>query len=71
MLQIRAGWSSIQAEYEKLWNHLGESNTEAVFNQIYERGNELSKAGTKFPNKPKRLEYWLDSAARIAQARYA
>lgn len=68
---LHAGWSSLEAEYERLWNHLDEPASETVFDQIYERGNGLSKAGTKFPNNKKRLGYWLDEVVQIANARYA
>jgi hypothetical protein len=44
---------------------------EPAFDRIYMKGNDLSKAGTKFPNKKKHLEHWLDQAAAIAQSRYA
>jgi hypothetical protein len=66
---LHAGWSELQADYERLWNNL--DGGELLFDQIYARGNELSKAGTKFPNKKKHLQHWLDQATEIAQAKYA
>jgi hypothetical protein len=68
---LRSGWCSLEAEYERLFNHLDDAGSEAVFDQIYERGNGLSKAGTKFPSNKKRLSYWLDEVAQVANARYA
>lgn len=66
---LHAGWSVLHADYERLWNNL--DGGEPQFDQIYKRGNDLSKAGTKFPNKKKHLQHWLDQAAEMAQARYA
>jgi hypothetical protein len=68
---LHAGWNVVEAKYERLWNHLDEADAETIFNRIYDEANSLSKAGTKFPNKKKRLAYWLDQTAQIASAGYA
>jgi len=68
---LHSGWSGLAKDYERLWNHLDEPEAEATYNQIYERGESLSRMGTKFPTKSKRLDYWLDQAAALAIARYA
>ena len=68
---LHSGWNRLAAEYESLWNHLDDPHAEARYHQIYESGEPLSKTGTKFPNRPKRLEYWLDHSAQLLTARYA
>lgn|ERR1039458_2579727 len=68
---IHAGWNSVEARYERLWNSLEEPGSEMLFDQIYDSANALSKAGTKFPNRQKRLAHCLDQASQIATARYA
>jgi len=68
---LHGGWGTIARDYTDLWNSLELPGAEARYQTIFDRGEGLSKAGTKFPNKKKRLNYWLDHAAAIAQARYA
>ena len=68
---LHSGWSVIESNYERLWNHLDDPGSEREFEQIYERANALSKSGTRFPADKKRLDYWLDHAASLATARYA
>jgi hypothetical protein len=67
---LHSGWNSVQARYERLWNHL-EGGSEATFHEIFDSANALSKAGTKFPNKQRRLALCLDQVSEIAVARYA
>ena len=68
---LHAGWNEISRDYERLWNNLDVQDAETLYYRIYERGDVLSKTGTKFPNKTDRLEHWLDQAARLASVRYA
>ena len=68
---LHEGWNAVHTRYEQLWNDLDSVDAQARFDQIYESGNPLSKAGARFPNNKKRLGYWLDHAAQIATARYA
>jgi hypothetical protein len=68
---LHRGWSGIAREYERLWNNLESRDTEARYNEIYERAQGLSNSGIKFPNKEDRLGYWLDQAAMLARSRYA
>lgn len=68
---LHAGWSTIEKDYERLWNDLANPHAEAAFHQIYDRAETYSKAGAKFPNREKRLEYWLDQASKLAMARYS
>jgi hypothetical protein len=70
-VDLHSGWSSIECQYERLWNHLDEPGAEAAFQGIYESAEGLSTAGTKFPYRRKRLAYWLDRTAETAVARYA
>jgi uncharacterized protein YhaN len=65
--ELNAGWSSIRHDYERLWAHLDVAHAEAEYHQIYDRADAYSKAGTKFPNHAKRLEYWLDHASALAR----
>ena len=68
---LHVGWNSIKTEYENLWNSLGDPNAEARYRQIYDRAEIFSKAGTKFPNKTRRLRYWLEQTTKLATTRYA
>lgn len=68
---LHAGWSAIEARYERLWNRLDSDSAASDFNKIYEDANIFSKAGTKFPNHPKRLAHLMDQTAAILSARYA
>ncbi len=68
---LHSGWNAIARSYERLWNNLDSPDAEGQYDRIYERAEALSKAGTKFPNKKRRLNYWLDQAAKMATARYA
>jgi hypothetical protein len=68
---LHTGWNSIRTEYENLWNALADPHAEARYHQIYDRAEILSKAGTKFPNKKRRLRYWLEQATKLARTRYA
>lgn len=68
---LHAGWSRAACEYEKLWNNLEAPDAEARYHQIFDSAESLSKSGGKFPNKKRRLGYWLDQAAKLATARYA
>jgi hypothetical protein len=68
---LQGSWAALGRDYERLWNNLSNSNSETTYHQIYDRGEALSRAGAKFPNKKKRLSYWLDQAAALATARYA
>jgi hypothetical protein len=68
---LHSGWSGIEARYERIWNHLDMPNAEAEFYQVYDQAETLSKAGTRFPNRQKRLAYWLDRTVELLSARYA
>ena len=68
---LHAGWGGLARDYERLWNNLSDPHAEATYNQLYDKGEALSKAGAKFPYKKNRLNYWLDQAAALAAARYA
>lgn len=68
---LHSGWSAVHHEYERLWNNLESQDAQEQYHQIYDRAEVLSKSGAKFPNKKRRLTYWLDQAAKIATARYA
>jgi hypothetical protein len=68
---LHAGWSVVDRDYERLWNSLDSPNAEATYHQIYDRAEALSKSSGKFPYKKNRLNYWLDQAATMANARYA
>jgi hypothetical protein len=68
---LHAGWSTVARDYERLWNDLDSPGSEARYHEIYDRAEELSKSGTKFPNKKDRLNYWLDQATTMATSRYA
>ncbi len=68
---LHAGWSEIARDYERLWNNLADANAEATYHQIYERAETFSRSGVKFPNKAKRLGFWLDQASALARGRYA
>ena len=68
---LHAGWSAVARDYERLWNELDSPGSEAKYHEIYDRAEELSRSGVKFPNKKGRLTYWLDQAASMAASRYA
>ena len=69
---LHEGWGAIADDYEALWISLADSaDAETRFRQIYKRAEGLSKSGTKFPNKTRRLEHWLEHASTMAKARYA
>jgi hypothetical protein len=68
---LHSGWNAVKRDYERVWNNLDAGDAEEQYHQIYDRGEVLSKSGTKFPYKKARLNYWLDHAAKIATARYA
>jgi hypothetical protein len=68
---LHSGWCAVESNYERLWNHLDDPGSEQKFDQIYEQANALSRTGTRFPARKKRLNYWLDHAASVATARYA
>jgi hypothetical protein len=68
---LHSGWNAIKRDYERLWNNLSSSSAEEEYHRIYDEAEVLSKSGTKFPNKTKRLSHWLDEAAKMACARYA
>ena len=68
---LHGEWSAITRDYERLWNNITDPHAEATFHQIYDRAESPSNKGAKFPNRKKRLEYWLDQASKLAMARYA
>jgi hypothetical protein len=68
---LHEGWGSLARDYTDLWNSLDRPDAEACYREIFNRGESLSKTGAKFPNKAKRLSFWLDHAAAMARARYA
>lgn len=68
---LHESWNAKHTEYERLWNDLDAPDAGNRLGEIFSSANPLSKAGTKFPNKTKRLEFWLDHAATLAQSRYA
>ena len=68
---LHAGWSAVATDYEKVWNNLSASDAQAIYEQIYDRAESLSRSGAKFPYKKKWLNRWLDHAATLSMARYA
>jgi hypothetical protein len=69
--ELHAGWSAVARDYEGVWTNLYAADAESKYQQIYDRAEDLSKSGTKFPNKKDRLNYWLDQATTVSMARYA
>jgi len=69
--ELHAGWSAIARDYEALWTNIYAANAQTKYREIYDRAEPLSISGSKFPNKKKRLSYWLDQAVAISMARYA
>lgn len=45
---LHAGWSRIEARYERLWNRLDDPQAEQTFDAIYDEADSLSKSGTRF-----------------------
>jgi hypothetical protein len=69
--ELHAGWSAVARDYEGVWTNVDAPAAQAKYQQIYERADSLSISGAKFPNRKKRLNYWLDQAAALTMARYA
>jgi hypothetical protein len=68
---LHEGWAAAARDYGDLWNSLHRADAETRYRQVFDRAEILAKAGTKFPNKKKRLNYWLDHAPTFARTRYA
>jgi hypothetical protein len=69
--ELHAGWSAVASDYERVWNNLSAADAQASYQQIYDRAELLSQRGVKFPNKKRRLRYWLHYASTMSAARYA
>jgi hypothetical protein len=68
---LHAQWARVAAQYEELWNDVDSQEAPASFQRLLDRGQELSKMGTIFPAKNRRLEHWLAYASERYLARYA
>ncbi|MEP6960954.1 MAG: hypothetical protein ABI995_02690 [Acidobacteriota bacterium] len=68
---LHAGWERTKAEYEHLFNHLDGPEAAAELRRITSAAEPLSKSGTKFPARRRRLIHWMDHAAAAAMARYS
>jgi hypothetical protein len=63
-------WGKIASEYERLWNHLGDPDSEATYHRIYSSADRLTKQGAKFPKSGKRIEHWFDHSVEMLLSRY-
>lgn len=61
MAKLHSTWNQISMEYDRLWNHQNDSNSEEQLDQIIRREKEPSElATTDAPNDQKRLGKWQD-----------
>ena len=67
---LAVAWQAIAARHERLWNHLTEMDAEDIFNRIHEDAGSLSRQGSKFPQRDRRLTYWQDHSEKLLTERY-
>lgn len=63
-------WNRLAANYEKLWNSLYAEDAEMKLEQLQARGQELSKASTRFPAKKGLLIRRWDHVSEQNLAKY-
>ena len=51
-------WNQLAMEYERLWYHWQDSDSEETFRQLQERAAEASQMGTEVPYREALVEKW-------------
>ncbi len=61
MARLHSAWREIATQYDRLWNHASDEDSESQLDKIMERENEPSElATTDAPNDQKLLGKWQD-----------
>jgi fucose 4-O-acetylase-like acetyltransferase len=53
-------WNKLAGEFESLWGHMYSEDAAILLEALKEKGAELSKSGTAFPNKARLMEKWQE-----------
>lgn len=55
---LHTRWNKLAAEYERLWDDMYGDDAAVRLRELEDKGAELSKAGTAFPNDEKAMLRW-------------
>jgi hypothetical protein len=55
---LHARWSRLANDYRRLWDDMYAEDALSVLDGLLQREEELSKAGTAFPNRRRVMEKW-------------
>ena len=57
-------WNKLASAYRHLWDHMYDQDAEAQLAALEEQERDLSKSGTSFPYRARRMEKWEDHVLR-------
>ena len=57
---LHARWNRLANDYQRLWNDMYSETAPGTLDALIVREEDLSKAGTAFPNKTKLMSRWED-----------
>ncbi len=58
LTKLHCTWNQLSAEYEHLWNHWSDDDSERVLNELIKRARDASEIGTEMPYNERLLMKW-------------
>jgi hypothetical protein len=58
MTKLHCQWNQLSADYEHLWNHWQDADSDVVLRSLLKRAGDASEAAIEMPYKPEALDKW-------------
>src|SRR5436305_1657758 len=58
--RLHTQWNQLASDYEHLWNHLDDPESDHIFQDLLERGGKASESSLELPYDQTRLNKWTD-----------
>jgi hypothetical protein len=58
MAELHAEWNRLNADYERLWNHLDDADADARIEELRKRAREASERATELPFNEGMMQKW-------------
>jgi hypothetical protein len=69
LTKLHCQWNQLSADYENLWHHWQDEDSESVLNTLLKRAADASETAIEMPYKPETLDKWQNVVySRVAAA---
>ncbi len=58
MTKLHCQWNQLSVDYERLWNHWQDDDSERIFGELLRRASEASEVAIEVPYRPEALDKW-------------